>query len=261
MRRDWPHRVAYRVARAAVLSAIGLLLAGGCEKKAVGDSCAAGEVGCLDAHMGLFCVGGHLATMTCLGPTGCQKLGKNDVACDNPVASVGDGCNQVKDAACSSDRTQALVCTGEKFVLAQPCKGPRGCTTSGETVYCDNALAEPGDLCTEEGDDACKTDRSSFMKCVHGNFQITNSCRGPKKCTVTEKPEENKEHFECDDSLTEPGDPCEEEGEESCSIDRKELHACKANKVIVEKPCPGPGGCTLTATKSRMSHFQCDTKR
>jgi len=257
MRREWPHLAA----RIAVFMALGLAIAlawSGCGKKAAGESCSAGELACLDPHTGLFCVTGHFATMTCLGPTGCQAVGKGDVACDNPVARVGDGCNQPKDAACSADRTQALVCTGEKFVLAQPCKGPRGCTTAGETVYCDNALAEPGDLCTEEGDAACKTDRSSFMKCKGGKFQITNNCRGPKKCTVTEKPEENKEHFECDDSISEPGDPCEDDGEASCATDHKALHACKAHKVAVDKACPGPSGCSWNAGKS---HFECDTKK
>ena len=92
----------------------------------------------------------RLVTMTCLGPTGCQSLARGDIACDNPIANVGDGCNQPKDAACSVDRTNALVCTGEKFVVAQPCKGPRGCSAMGEAIYCDNALAEPGDACTEE---------------------------------------------------------------------------------------------------------------
>ncbi len=254
MRRDRPHLAA----RVAALVVLGLVVFTGCGKKEAGGSCSIGQVACLEAHTGLFCVAGHFATMTCLGPTGCQALAQGDVACDNPVAKIGDGCNQVKDAACSADRTMALVCTGEKFVLAQPCKGPRGCTTAGETVYCDNALAEPGDLCTEEGDAACKADHTSFMKCVQGKFQVTNACHGPKRCTVTEKPEENKEHFECDDSISEPGDPCEEEGEESCGADHKSSNVCKAHKITLGKPCPGPGGCSWNTSKSR---FDCDTKK
>jgi hypothetical protein len=208
--------------------------------------------------MGLFCSSGKFATMTCLGPTGCQKVGRDEVACDNPVASVGDGCNQEDDSACTLDRLNALSCKAAKFVVSQPCKGPRGCTTHGETVYCDNALAEPGDLCTEEGDSACRTDRSSFMKCQKGKFAITNGCRGPKKCTVTEKPDEDKEQFECDDSITAPGDPCEDEGEESCAADKKAAHVCKGHKIVVSQACPGPGGCFYDA---RVSRFMCDTKK
>jgi hypothetical protein len=234
------------------------LVAVACGKRQVGQPCRAGEGACSSEHEGLFCLSGHFATMTCLGPSGCQKVSQGDVACDNPVASVGDGCNQEGDAACSLDKTSALVCRAAKFIVAQPCKGPRGCTSTGETVYCDNALAEPGDLCTEEADPACKSDHTSFMKCTGGKFAITNGCRGPKACIVTEKPAENKEHFECDDSMTQPGDPCEDEGEESCSLDKKSFHLCKGHKVTVSKPCPGPSGCAYSPTSSR---FECDSRK
>jgi hypothetical protein len=190
--------------------------------------------------------------MSCLGPSGCQRAGKDDVACDNPVAVVGDGCNQPKDTACSKDRAAALVCAGDRFVLAQPCKGPRGCMVTGETLYCDNALAEPGDLCTLEGDAACKSDRAAFMKCVKGTFQITNACRGPRRCVVTEKPAENKEQFECDDSVTQPGDPCEEEGETSCGADGRSLDTCKQHKIVAAESCPRDAACAWSAERKRF---------
>jgi hypothetical protein len=101
-------------------------------------------------------------------------------------------------------------------------------------------------------------DHSSFMKCENGRFRITNGCRGPKKCTVTEKPDENKEHFECDDSFTVPGDPCEDEGEESCSLDKKSFDVCKTHKIAAGKSCPGPNGCAYNA---KTSHFDCDAKK
>jgi hypothetical protein len=230
----------------------------GCKKHEAGQPCSGNQSACVDDHLGVFCAAGKFATMTCLGPSGCQTVGHDEVACDNPVAAIGDGCNQPDDAACTMDRTNALTCKGGQFVVAQPCKGPRGCTAQGETVYCDNALAEPGDVCTEEGDPACKGDRSSFMKCVKGKFEITNGCRGPKKCTVTEKPDENKEHFECDDSLTQPGDPCEDEGEESCSLDKKASDVCKGHKIVQGQPCPGASGCFYDAG---AAHFGCDTKK
>lgn len=233
------------------------LILAACEKKQAGSSCSPGQVACADAHTGLFCLAGKFATMSCLGPAGCQGVGQNDVACDNPVANAGDGCNQVGDTACTVDRKAALACTGQKFVVAQPCKGPRGCISAGDSVYCDNALAEAGDACVEEGDTACTTDRGALMKCEKGKFVVTNSCRGPKRCTVTEKPDENKEQFECDDSLTQIGDSCEDEGEESCSTDRKELHVCKAHLVALARPCPGPKGCSWTTA----SRFECDARK
>jgi hypothetical protein len=230
-----------------------------CREKKAGQPCVPTEVACVDEHLGLFCWAGKLETMTCLGPSGCQKVGSDEVACDNPQASVGDGCNHEDDAACSLDRTTSLVCKGGRFVVAQPCRGPRGCSANGDTVYCDNALAEPGDLCTEEGDRACKSDRSAFMKCQKGVFGVTNGCRGPRKCQVTEKPDENKEHFECDDSVTSLGDPCEDDGEESCAVDGKASHVCRNHQVVMGRACPGPKGCSFDAAASR---FRCDmTKR
>jgi len=245
--------------RHAVFLAVSwLLVFAGCDKREPGQACAKGQSACTSEHLGLFCSAGHFVTMTCMGPLGCQKLGPDDVACDNPIAKVGDGCNHESDVACTDDRANALVCSGGKFVVTEPCKGPRGCTSSGETAYCDNALSEPGDPCTEEGDPACTMDRSSFMKCEKGRFRITNGCRGPKKCTVTEKPDENKEHFECDDSFTVPGDPCEDEGEESCSLDKKSFDVCKTHKIAAGKSCPGPNGCAYNA---KTSHFDCDAKK
>jgi hypothetical protein len=97
------------------------------------------------------------------------------------------------------------------------------------------------------------------MKCVGGKFKITNSCRGPKHCLVLEKPSEGKQHFECDDSVTEPGDPCEDEGEQSCSPDKKSLHVCKEHAVVVSKACPGKPaqGCAYDAAASK---FECGAR-
>jgi hypothetical protein len=243
---------------ALLLAAPWLLALAGCGKPQAGQACTKGEAACTDEHLGLFCSADHFVTMTCMGPAGCQKVGRDDVTCDNPVAKIGDGCNQENDAACTEDRANALVCKAGKFALREPCRGPRGCTSLGETVSCDHVFAEPGDPCTLEGESACRLDHSSFLKCQKRRFQITNGCRGPKECTVIEKPDENKEHFECDDSTTLPGDPCEDEGEESCSLDKKSVDVCKAHRIVASKACPGPTGCVF---KAKTSHFDCDAKK
>jgi hypothetical protein len=240
----------------AVALSVGLVL--GCAKKQADEPCTSGDVSCLDDRTGLFCRSGKLATMTCLGPAGCQKVGKDEVACDNPVARVGDGCNQKDDVACTEDRKSAVVCREGRFMVSQACKGPRGCTAKGDNVHCDNALAERGDLCTTEGDTACQTDRAAFLKCIKGTFQVSSGCRGTNHCTVTEKPDENNEHFECDDSLTEVGDPCEDNGESSCSVDHKTLNVCMAHRVSASKSCPGPGACSWNDGAAR---FDCDTHK
>jgi hypothetical protein len=250
-------------ARRALLpvAPVALLLVGlalSCTKRLPDQPCAAGEISCFDERMGLFCRDGKLATMTCLGPAGCQKVGKDEVACDNPVARTGDGCNQLDDQACTEDGKSAVACRKYKFVVSEACRGPRGCVAKGDRVACDNALAEPGDLCTTEGETACQTNRAAFLKCTKGTFQVSNGCRGARHCTVTEKADEHDEHFECDDSITEVGDPCEDNGESSCSVDHKTLNVCSAHRIAVSKPCPGPRACSWIGTGSR---FDCDTRK
>jgi hypothetical protein len=246
------------VRRARGLAVLLLGIVVGCTKKQPGQPCAATEVFCFDDRTGLFCLDGKLKAMTCLGPTGCQKVGNDEVACDNPVAHVGDGCNQKGDVACTEDRKSAVVCRDSAFVVSQACKGPRGCTASGDSVSCDHTLAEPGDLCMTDGDTACEVDRAAFLKCTQGKFQVSNGCRGPNHCTVAEKPDENNEHFECDDSITAIGDPCEDNDESSCSVDHKTLNVCTVHRIVASKPCPGPHACSWIAGAARVD---CDAHR
>jgi hypothetical protein len=152
-----------------------------------------------------------------------------------------------------------MVCRGHKFVLSQSCKGPRRCSSAnGHHMSCDHSVAEPGDVCTTEGDTACQVDRAALLKCIKGAFQRSNGCRGARHCTVTEKPDESNEQFECDDSLTLIGDPCEDNGEASCSVDHQSLHVCQAHRIAVSKPCPGPRACFWTSATAR---FDCDTHK
>jgi hypothetical protein len=251
------HRQRPSTARRA-LRPVALLLgiALGCSKKQPDQLCTTGEVSCFDERTGLFCRDGKLATMTCLGPAGCQNVGKDEVACDNPVAHVGDGCNQTDDMACTEDGKNAVTCRAYKFVVSQACRGPRGCATKGDRADCDNSLADPGDPCTTEGDTACQTSRATLLKCTKGTFRVSNGCRGAKHCTVATKPDENNENFECDDSMTEVGDPCEDDGELSCSVDHKTLNVCKAHQIALNKVCPS--ACSWSATTAR---FDCDTHK
>jgi len=196
--------------------------------------------------------------MSCLGTLGCQKVGKNDVACDNPIARVGDGCNQIDDSACTEDKKSAVVCRAHKFVVSQSCRGPRGCAMNGDHATCDHALAEPGDLCATAGDTACQNNRSALLRCVDGTFQASNGCRGAKHCTLIEKPDESSQQFECDDALTEVGDACEDNGELSCSVDHKTLNVCQAHRITVSKACPGSRACSWSGAAAR---FDCDTHK
>jgi hypothetical protein len=197
----------------------------------------------------LYCRDAKLAAMPCRGSQGCVRRASDAVDCDNGVAELGDGCDQPHDTACSADKKAELVCKDGKFVFAGSCKGPHGCIARDESVECDNDVADEDDLCVDEGDAACRADRAAFLKCTGGRFKATNSCRGPRGCVLSEKPEEQKTLFECDDSLAKAGDPCEDEGDDACSMDKKDLYACHAHKFVVSKSCRGGKACGLdTAT-------------
>jgi hypothetical protein len=237
--------------------ALGLALAlGGCGKKQPGEPCKPGDVACADKATGLFCQGAKYVVMTCSGPLGCAPGGSNQVECDNSLAKEGDGCNQPDDVACASDRRSALQCKNGKFALAATCKGPKNCQLKDNKIFCDNDLSDLGDPCHEDGDFACTTDAKTLMQCKGGKFADINTCRGPKACTVHEHPEENKIGFACDDSIADANDPCDENGEEACSLDKRSLEQCKNGHFVFVRNCHGPGGCSYD---DRSDKFACDT--
>ena len=230
---------------------------GGCKPKA-GATCSAGQVACSEAKMGLFCgADGTYHDMTCSGPTGCQQSGAaaGQVNCDNGIAAVGDGCNTPDDAACSLDYKAALLCKSGAFAVAETCKGPGACKVSGDTITCDNDVSDPGDLCRTPGDYACTADRGSVLRCDRGKMGILNTCRGPKACAIVNHAAENKVEFVCDDSLALEGDPCDTNGEEACSMDKKSILVCAANKFGKPKACNGPTGCVYD---EKFDRYTCD---
>jgi hypothetical protein len=245
----WARRAAFAVALAA--------LAADCRRWKVADPCSAGSESCLDGTTALFCLDEKLSVMPCRGPLGCVRQGVDKVDCDNTIAQEGDGCDLPGDAACIAGHAAELLCKANRFELAATCKGPHGCTPQEDSVVCDNDISEEGDLCIDEGDAACRTDRAAFLKCTSGKFRTTNTCRGPKGCVLSEKPDENKTLFECDDSLAQAGDACEDENDQSCAVDRKALLACHAHKFNLSKACRGPKGCGLNDATGK---FDCDAR-
>jgi hypothetical protein len=229
-------------------------LALGCKSKS-GDKCNAGQTACADKSTGLFCVDGKYTTMSCNGPLGCAKNGA-DVECDNSLAAENDGCNQPGDVSCASDHKAALECKNNKFAVGETCKGAGGCVIKGDKITCDNDISDVGDPCHFIGDYACTSDKAMVLRCDDNKMTALNSCRGPKSCRVIELPEEKKVEFACDDSVAQENDPCDTNGEEACSMDKKALFSCKSNKFVNTKACSGPAGCTYD---EKSDKFACDT--
>jgi hypothetical protein len=240
--------------RALIVAASLAALVGACKPK-LGAQCSAGQAACAEPKMGLFCgEDGTFHTMTCTGPAGCEQSGAV-VNCDNGVAAVNDGCNTPDDAACSPDFKNALLCKHGAFAVAETCKGPGGCKVAGDTITCDNDVSDPGDPCRASGDYACTSDRGTVLRCDANKMTVLNTCRGPKACAIVAHPAENKVEFVCDDSLAQDGDACDTNGEEACSMDKKSILVCNANKFSGAKPCTGPAGCTYD---EKFDRYGCD---
>lgn len=229
------------------------LLGPGCKAKP-GDKCtgsAPGLPACADPSTALVCASGVVTALPCRGPKACAAT-RAQVECDNSLANVGDNCDQLGDVACAVDKKSALECQNGKFVLAEPCKGARGCIVEGNEISCDNDVSDVDDPCRTEGDYACTSDKAMVLKCVNKKFTALNACRGKDACRVMVLPEEKKVDFMCDDTVAKEGDPCDTENEGACSMDKTEYLHCRANKFVKDKACPG--GCTFD---EKGEHFEC----
>ncbi len=118
------------------------------------------------------------------------------------------------------------------------CAGPKGCVAGARFVDCDESLARVGDPCGADAVDnvACSTDGRAMLRCDGKAWAEHRVCRGPKSCTKTDR------FVDCDDSLAEVGDPCDE-GLRTCSVDGTKLLLCKAGRLAVEDTCT-PGKCS-----------------
>lgn len=213
----------------------------GCKPK-VGGKCKDGQYACMDKERGVFCEDGKFAEMSCRGPDGCKKTGTL-ISCDNTLATIADGCATNGEIACATDKQAALECKDHKYVLAEPCKGTRGCEQKDNKFTCDNSVSEVGDPCHFNGDYACSADKSQIVRCVDNKMTPLSSCRGPQRCTIFELPQEKRVEFSCDDTIAQENDPCDQENEPACSVDGKSLLLCKSKKYAATKTCTGSAGC------------------
>jgi hypothetical protein len=237
----------------AVLS-LSLVLAAGCKPK-VGGSCSGATTVCEDKTSALSCVEGAYVAVACHGEKGCTQDG-NTAECDESIADEKEICVAPDAIACSADHKEALRCTNRAYLVDETCKGPTGCKLDADRkVTCDNDIADVGDPCHFLGDYACTTDKSLVMRCDAHKMTPLNTCRGPRQCRIVQLPKQDKVEFLCDDSIAQEGDACDTNGEEACSIDKKSLYVCTANKFAFSKPCPGQAGCTY---EEKTDRYGCD---
>jgi hypothetical protein len=230
--------------------------AGGCKgKPKAGDPCTQGQGVCADPKSMMACIKGAFAPTPCQGPAGCVTKEKAS-DCDNSLSAAGDACDEIGDYACSLDKKTALSCKDNKFVVEETCKGVRACALKTDGLYCDNDISDPGDPCHTAGDYACTSDKTLALKCGDAHTMVPlNSCKGAKGCRVLEVPEQKRVEFVCDDAVADANDPCDEDGEEACTIDRKGLLKCSHNKFVPHETCAG--GCSFDSNGDR---FECDRR-
>ena len=116
-----------------------------------------------------------------LGVLGIAVVALAGVACGPPIA--GDTCSAV--GFLCSDNQNALECYGGTW-RKLPCRGPQGCTRSGDSVKCDMSTNVAGDFCatTVARKGICTADLKATLTCdaTDLTFSQSNTCR---TCSVS----------------------------------------------------------------------------
>ncbi len=214
-----------------------LMVLVGCSKPKEGASCTApdgifghGPGTCVDKQNAIVCVGGTFKKLKCAkSATGCMEI-MGDVSCD-VVKDVGEPCPEAKQSDCSSDGKKMLDCEGGAWKLRMNCS--KLCVSNVEGVRCENASGAVGDTCNQEQKNqaVCSEDKLQLLVCDGEKFFSASSCRGQNKCRAVAK------QIQCDTSMAELGDACEEEGILSCDTAKKTMLKCVEKKFVKEKAC------------------------
>jgi hypothetical protein len=174
--------------------------------------------------------GGVWADVPCRGPRGCGRLSNSGNTasadeCDDTVASENDACprNPALDYACTADHSKALVCKEARFALWRNCRGPAGCEiVDGRNVHCDTSAGEAGDPCEKQGTYACSVDAKAMLVCSGSALTPASSCGGPGACSINR----DTHKVDCDDTMADVGDPCDEPRRITCAPDHKAELVC-----------------------------------
>ena len=100
----------------------------------------------------------------------------------------------------------------------------------------------------------CSLDRGAMLQCGGDDkLALAMACKGPDGCRVSA----DNDTLSCDETLGDPGDPCERT-DGSCSTDHKAELRCQAGRFAVIATCKGPDGCTLTPESGGQLTLSCD---
>ncbi len=219
------------VSRRVVLGAVFALLSACRTHPTAGDKCRVpGQLVCEGRDRAVVCDSTTWADVPCRGPRGCGRPSNSGNTasadeCDDTVASENDACprNPPLDYACTADHSKALVCKDARFALWRNCRGPSGCEiVDGRNVHCDTSAGEPGDPCEKQGTYACSVDAKTMLVCSGSALAPASSCHGPGACSI----DHDTHKVDCDDTLADVGDPCDEPRRITCAPDHKAELVC-----------------------------------
>jgi hypothetical protein len=235
-----------RTAFAAMFAIFSLTAA--CSKPKLGAACTKeGATSCVNDTSALICVDSKWESKACTSVTGCMSMGINEGKCTSDGNAVGEPCpDDEGNPSCSTDKKAMLKCTKKHWVKVDDCSGSRGCVSNADGANCDKGTAAEGEACTKsnEGNAACSPDKTKLLVCKGGKMVASSYCKGQNGCR------EQGDQINCDDSLAAVGDPCDEEGEAACSMEKKDFLRCKGGKFTKEKSC---SQCTPF-----LDNIQCD---
>jgi len=222
-----------------VVSAVLTLCLVSCSKPKPGASCTATPPVaksfsgvCDGKQAALVCLNGTYQPIKCAkSAVGCMEV-MGSVSCDI-VEDVGEPCVGDREFGCSSDHKKMLHCEGGKWALKMACKSSLGCVENVHGVRCTSGEGAAGDPCEANQKDqgSCSADHLSLLVCDGSKFFVASTCRGQNKCRALGA------KIDCDTSLAEVGDPCEEPDALSCDVAKKHMLRCVDGKFAVHEAC------------------------
>lgn len=166
-----------------------------------------------------------LVSLSLFGMTACKK------------AKPGEACKTKGEIKCI-DKTTGVICVNDKWETLT-CEGATGCMSVAGSGSCTHTKYAVGEPCMNEGEPQCTGDRKAMVKCENGHWKLLNKCTGNLGCVA------NVNGAKCDMSVGAEGDTCtpENEGNASCTADKKNILLCKSGKMTVAAHCRGMHGC------------------
>jgi hypothetical protein len=163
--------------------------------------------------------------------------------CNKKEVKAGDPCEKAGEVQCVDKQNGAFCVDGKYEVLA--CEGPTGCMQVAGSGSCNHSKYQVGEACFEEGKPECSADKKAMIKCESSHWKKLEDCKGALGCVA------NAEGAKCDLGASAAGAACtkENEGNASCTEDKKSLLVCKGGKMEVGSTCKGRHGCRQKGTE------------